>query len=184
MKTDKAIRKLTNDFLMDNPFLMNNVCSIYFHKDSGNFVFSNGNGDGTDNTIYSIGVSYKQAKGWLIGFLAGISKDLTVDDIHASYRKRDENKKRANSTGTMNLYLIEQDENVGYDTYDSAVVVAESEDEARHICPPSANGTWKSTSGSWASSPSNVSVKYLGIFVPIDTSTDYGKVIVASFNAG
>lgn len=33
----------------------------------------------------------------------------------------------------MNLYLISQDVNNDYDTYDSAVVAAESEEEARGI---------------------------------------------------
>jgi hypothetical protein len=35
----------------------------------------------------------------------------------------------------MNLYLISQNKVSGYDTYDSAVVSAESEADARAICP-------------------------------------------------
>ena len=35
----------------------------------------------------------------------------------------------------MNLYLISQDVNNGYDTYDSAVVAAETEQEARETHP-------------------------------------------------
>lgn len=35
----------------------------------------------------------------------------------------------------MNLYLISQSINNGYDTYDSAVVAAESKDKARCIHP-------------------------------------------------
>ena len=35
----------------------------------------------------------------------------------------------------MNLYLISQNRNNGYDTYDSAVVAAESEEKARMIRP-------------------------------------------------
>ena len=37
----------------------------------------------------------------------------------------------------MNLYLISQNVNVNYDTYDSAVVCADNEDEARMIHPAS-----------------------------------------------
>lgn len=37
----------------------------------------------------------------------------------------------------MNIYLISQTENDGYDTYDSCVVVAENEDMARRITPVS-----------------------------------------------
>ena len=35
----------------------------------------------------------------------------------------------------MNLYLLTQDVNVGWDTYDSAIVCAESEAEAVKIHP-------------------------------------------------
>ena len=36
---------------------------------------------------------------------------------------------------TLNLYLITQTGEVGYDEYDSAVVVAKSMDDAQKICP-------------------------------------------------
>ena len=46
----------------------------------------------------------------------------------------------------MKLYLIKQATNCGYDTYDSAVVIATSEEEARRIHPSTyfifANGVW------------------------------------------
>ena len=35
----------------------------------------------------------------------------------------------------MKIYLISQTVNTGYDTYDSAVVIAEDEEEAKRICP-------------------------------------------------
>jgi hypothetical protein len=35
----------------------------------------------------------------------------------------------------MNLYLVSQDINTGYDTYDSMIVSAESEIDARNIHP-------------------------------------------------
>jgi len=40
----------------------------------------------------------------------------------------------------MNLYLISQDVNDGYDTYDSAVVCSESESDARMMHPGGING--------------------------------------------
>jgi hypothetical protein len=91
----------------------------------------------------------------------------------------------------MNLYLISQTENNGYDTYDSAVVCAETEEEARNIDPASdfrsrflndLNITmkWVKDDWSWASSPDKVDVKYLGV---ADPSIPKG-VVCASFNAG
>ena len=35
----------------------------------------------------------------------------------------------------MNIYLISQEKNSGYDTYDSAVVCAENEEAAKLTCP-------------------------------------------------
>jgi hypothetical protein len=60
----------------------------------------------------------------------------------------------------MNIYLIWQNEVRGYDTYDSAVVVAESEEEAKEIHPSEVLG-WES-SGCWATSPDNVRVGLIG----------------------
>lgn len=95
----------------------------------------------------------------------------------------------------MNLYLISQDVNIDYDTYDSVVVAAESEGEARGIHP---NEYWilqnvdddywirgnrtksYNVTGCWAQRPSEVTVKYLG---QAAEGTQSG-VILASFNAG
>ena len=99
----------------------------------------------------------------------------------------------------MNLYLISQDVNNDYDTFDSAVVAAESEGDARTISPCGfvthvADGHWMGTypggrdkgkaykrSGiSWVSYSDigNVTVKYLGV-----TKLERGLVL-SSFNAG
>ena len=102
----------------------------------------------------------------------------------------------------MNLYLISQSFTSGYDTYDSAVVAAESAQEARETNPSEfvthhKNGKWMGTYSSSAingsggkeyvannsdwpsfSSINKVSVKFLG-----KTKLDSG-VICASFNAG
>ena len=77
----------------------------------------------------------------------------------------------------MNLYLLSQDENSGYDTYDSVIVAAETHGEASEI-HPSVYGGW--SSGIWASSPDNVTVEYLG---KAKEGIKKG-VVLASFNAG
>jgi len=78
----------------------------------------------------------------------------------------------------MNLYLLTQDENRGYDTYDSMVVAARSEKEAKQI-PPYSNYNWDSSYCEWASAPDNVNAKLIGV-----SYEDESRVILASFNAG
>jgi len=77
----------------------------------------------------------------------------------------------------MNIYFLSQSDNTGYDTYDSCVVYAESEDEARQIHPSSYGGF---SSRTWASCPENVEVDYLGT----DAKVTRAGLILASFNAG
>lgn len=87
--------------------------------------------------------------------------------------------------GDMNLYLISQDINDDYDTYDSAVVAAESEDDARTIHPDSGicgewdESDWWSESG-WLkySDIDKITVELIGT-----TDRERG-VVLASFNAG
>ena len=81
----------------------------------------------------------------------------------------------------MNLYKISQTENDDYDTYDSAVVAAETEDDARMITPDA--GQWGKDSShwcNWCSSPELVTVELIGVAKPF---TEAG-VICASYNAG
>ncbi len=102
----------------------------------------------------------------------------------------------------MKLFLISQDVNNDYDTFDSAVVAAKSEQDAREIHPSEfvthvTDGLWMGTyserakkSGeyetenggfnSWLEHPDidQVKVEYLG-----QTQKERG-VICASFNAG
>lgn len=75
----------------------------------------------------------------------------------------------------MNLYLISQDVNNAYDTFDSAVVCANDKEEAQKM-HPGGQEHWMS---SWAKSE-DVDVEYLGI---ADSHLEKG-VICASFNAG
>ena len=86
----------------------------------------------------------------------------------------------------MNLYLISQDQNDDYDTYDSAVVAAATEEDARNTFPgPFPPECWlDSDSESWCydcwTEPKNVTVKLIG------TAADEleAGVVCASFNAG
>ncbi len=88
----------------------------------------------------------------------------------------------------MKLWMISQDENSGWDTYDSAVVAAMDKEDAVAIGP---NGTtwngsfWAYENGTecvgvWCSNPDAVTVRLIGEASPW---VDAG-VIVASFNAG
>ena len=79
----------------------------------------------------------------------------------------------------MNLYLISQDENNDYDTYDSVIVAAESEKTARLINPDNL-WEWRDPYSSWCSSPDKVHVKWIGVALD---GTEEG-IILASFNAG
>lgn len=76
----------------------------------------------------------------------------------------------------LKLWLISQEENTGWDTFDSAVVAAKTEKEARLINP---DGEW-STYSAWCSSPDKVHVEYLGIA----TEGVEPGIVLSSFNAG
>lgn len=83
----------------------------------------------------------------------------------------------------MNLYLISQDSNSDYDTFDSAVVCAESEDDARNMDPGGMKAEpveWGSTYNQWCLTPDLVTVKLIGTAAP---GMERG-VVCASFNAG
>lgn len=80
----------------------------------------------------------------------------------------------------MKLWRISQDVNNDYDTFDSAVVAAETEAEARLIHPGDYEWDGKAEEySSWASAE-KVKVSYVGI---AKKGTKRG-VICASFNAG
>lgn len=103
----------------------------------------------------------------------------------------------------IKLYLISQDKNNDYDTYDSAVVAARNEIEAAQIHPNSDTfdivydlnfDCWMWTIGtttdateyvpyrndSWVEDPHDIEVKYLG---EAADGIEVG-VVCASFNAG
>lgn len=78
----------------------------------------------------------------------------------------------------MNLYLISAPLG-GYDTYDSAVVVAETAAEARSIHPSGDQKRWTSEMGDWVTDPADVTATLIGT-----TNFKRKRVILASFNAG
>ena len=77
----------------------------------------------------------------------------------------------------MKLYYVWQDENNDYDTYDSFVVCAENEEEAKNT-HPDGDGNWRRYT--WASSPEKVKCKLIGV---ANDNVEKG-VVIASFNAG
>lgn len=88
----------------------------------------------------------------------------------------------------MKLYLISQNENNDYDTFDSAVVCAPDEATARLIRVGNysqkepflmTEADWN-TDNTWCSSPDKVIVQYLGEAAP---ELRLGE-ICSSFNAG
>lgn len=79
----------------------------------------------------------------------------------------------------LKLWLLTQDIETGYDTYDSCVVVAADEEQARHITP---DVSWeRSRFHSWAHEPSQVSAKLIGTALD---DQEAGTIILSSFNAG
>jgi hypothetical protein len=84
----------------------------------------------------------------------------------------------------MNIYLISQRERTGYNTFDSAVMIAPDEETARRMNP--SNGKimekrdWESVFRSWASSPDFVEVELIG-----QAASDRPQgVVCSSFNEG
>ena len=67
---------------------------------------------------------------------------------------------------------------MGYDTFDSAVVVAQTETEARRTHPYGSAADWQDNV--WATKPEDVYVKLIGTALP----SQRAGVVLASFNAG
>lgn len=94
----------------------------------------------------------------------------------------------------MFLYLISQSTNNEYDTYDSAVVVAKNEYNAKRI-HPSGNKEYDHTVGKWVSKNAiipffddswcdnldDILVTYIGV---ASSGMNDGEVVCASYNAG
>jgi len=96
----------------------------------------------------------------------------------------------------MNLYLITQDENTDYDTFDSAVVAASCEDDARliHPSPLYSRVKRKFIESDTGLSSLEIAFRALDCWCPKSgvkvkligeaTGQEAGSVICASYNAG
>jgi hypothetical protein len=96
----------------------------------------------------------------------------------------------------MNLYLLSQDDNLGYGTYDSCIVAAPNEETARLIHPSELDIKlsgkedgidpdmgqigWPETEGGYWCTPEKVKVELIG---SAKEGTEQG-VILASYNDG
>jgi hypothetical protein len=76
------------------------------------------------------------------------------------------------------IWFISQTANRGYETFDGAVVIADTEQDARNISP---EGHWDNRYSSWAPTPDHVSAMYIGEAAP---DQKVGSVVLSSFNAG
>ena len=80
----------------------------------------------------------------------------------------------------MNLYKISQSENNNYDTYDSAVVAAETGDAAKRTHPSGDNTNWGVCYDTWCGGPDAVTAELIGV-----AGDGIGAgVVLASYNAG
>ena len=80
----------------------------------------------------------------------------------------------------MKLFLLRQDSNRDWDTYDSIVVAAPDEETARITTPDSEGWREDNLYGVWCDTPEMVTVDYLGI---AEEGVKQG-IICSSFNAG
>lgn len=89
----------------------------------------------------------------------------------------------------MNIYLVERTDKVGYDGYDSFVVVSESEEKAKSYKPINipmemldkhnfSNNDWDND---WTNNPNSLVVTLIG---EANTSLKEGTGILSSFNPG
>lgn len=69
-------------------------------------------------------------------------------------------------TTILRLWLIMQDEEAGYDTYDGAVVCAASEGDARRIHPCGSDDGWGRMDAYWAKDPERVTARMIGTAAP------------------
>lgn len=87
------------------------------------------------------------------------------------------------------IYRISQTANKDYDTYDSAIVLANSAEEARAMHPSGRSNYWTEDLGrwgrDWADKISDVKVEYIGQTSNLcETTSDPGDILCSSFNAG
>jgi|WetSurMetagenome_2_1015567.scaffolds.fasta_scaffold67863_3 hypothetical protein len=80
----------------------------------------------------------------------------------------------------LKLYLLTQDEEIGYDTFDSCIVAAKDENEAKQYHP---SGRLNDREDNWGDWPTNKDVITCIEIGKANKEQQVG-VIIASFNAG
>jgi hypothetical protein len=80
----------------------------------------------------------------------------------------------------MKLYLLKQNDNNNYDTYDSCLVCAENEADARTIDPNGNEFKEGARYNEWALSKDSITCEEIG---EANDKQERG-VVIASFNAG
>jgi len=84
----------------------------------------------------------------------------------------------------VNLYLLEQSVNTGYDTYSDCVVAADTDEEARLIRPDYQDwndDTFSLSFSGWVARPEQVQVTFIGIAHPANVKKG---IVCKSFHAG
>jgi hypothetical protein len=95
----------------------------------------------------------------------------------------------------LGLYLLTQNTNRNYDTFDSCVVAAESVEDAKRVHPYGEEYEYRESAGEWGrwghsgywlddrtwAKPENVTATRIGV---ADPSIKAGTVVLASFTAG
>jgi len=100
----------------------------------------------------------------------------------------------------MNLYLLEQDENEGYDTYDSMIIAAKSDSDAIHLSRIESMDYSKGKKMNWSGEDTgfknyffnnkdkkkryNCWTKEPDIKLIANATTEPEGIVVSSFNAG
>jgi hypothetical protein len=80
----------------------------------------------------------------------------------------------------LKLYLLKQDDNDDYNTYDSCLVAATSVDDVKTIHADGSDFKENEEWPTWALNPQSITVKLIG-----DASPDIKRgVIISSYNAG
>lgn len=136
--------------------------------------------------------------------------DITVDEVSIEFEKpiiRDSEEFEGKIINVIErkvyIYRLSQDKNNGYDTYDSAVVCAKNEHDAKRIYPNRSDlyykpayydekdkkfkrmrydgTTYSCLDSEWCNDLSEIKCQLIGI---ADKSQEEGSVVCASYNAG
>lgn len=89
----------------------------------------------------------------------------------------------------MKIFMLERTDDIGYDEYDSVIVVAEDEQQARETHPrfgnewDSEDECWTNGTSGWTWDISSLEIEFLGSYLG-QVGAERPGVIMSSFNAG